>query len=65
MDIFTIKIKDKKVLSLIRDLKSIGLIQIVGSSIQKPKEKLSSMMAGCITNEEANQMHNELRQMRG
>ena len=63
MDTLTIKIKNNKALKLIQDLESLNLIQVISSNSEKPV-KLSSLMAGSITDEQAKAMHDELKQMR-
>ena len=64
METLTIKIKDSKALKLIHDLEDLNLIQVVSSDIKKPSAKLSAILSGSITAEQANDMHKELEQMR-
>jgi len=60
-----IKIKDSKVLKLIYDLEDLNLIEIVGSDIKKPAKKLSELLSSSLSPEQAEKMHEELKQMRG
>jgi len=64
MDTLTIKIKDHKALKLIRDLEDLNLIQVVSSAIQKPGTKLSDILSGSISAEQADKMQKEVKQMR-
>ncbi len=64
MDTLTIKIRDSKALKLIHDLESLNLIQVVNSTSHKPAKKLSSQMAGSISEEQAGSMQKELKQIR-
>jgi len=64
MDTLTIKIKDHKALKLIRDLEDLNLIQVVSSVIQKPGTKLSDILSGSISAEQADNMQKEVKQMR-
>jgi hypothetical protein len=62
METLTIKIQNRKVLKLIHDLEDLNLIQIVGS--EGSSVKLSDLLAGCISPEQADIMHKELKQIR-
>jgi hypothetical protein len=64
METLTIKIKDNKALKLIHDLEDLNLIQVVVPAVKKSKEKLSAILSGSISPEEADNMHKELQQMR-
>lgn len=64
METLTIKIKDSKALKLIHDLEDLDLIQVVSSDVKKSVAKLSELIKGSITAAEAEQMQNELKQMR-
>ena len=64
METLTIKIKNNKALKLIHDLEDLNLIQVVGSEIKKPAVKLSALLSGSISSEQADNMHKELEQMR-
>jgi hypothetical protein len=64
METLTIKIKDSKTLKLIRDLEDLNLIQVVDTDIKKPITKLSALLNGSISQEQADNMQNELKQMR-
>ena len=64
METLTIKIKDKKALKLIHDLEDLNLIQVVSSDIKKPAKKLSEILSGSISTEQADIMRLELKQMR-
>ena len=65
METLTIKIKDNKALKLIQDLEDLNLIQVVNSDIKKTAKKLSSLLTGSISAEQADKMQQELKQMRG
>jgi len=64
MDTLTIKIRDSKALKLIHDLESLNLIQVIHNDTKKPGKKLSSIMNGSISEEQADSMQQELKQMR-
>jgi hypothetical protein len=64
METLTIKIKDNKALKLIRDLEDLNLIQVVNPIIKKSTTKLSSLLSGSISPEQADNMQKELKQMR-
>ena len=65
METITIKIRDNKALKLIQDLESLNLIQVIKtSSSKKPSQKLSDMMAGSISQKQADLMHEELKKNR-
>ena len=64
MDTLTIKIRDGKALKLIRDLESLDLIEVISAKTQKPLKNLSSAMSGSISEEQADSMQKELKQMR-
>jgi len=51
-------------LKLIHDLESLNLIQVINDNTKKPKKKLSPIMTGSISEEQADSMQNELKQMR-
>ena len=63
METLTIKIKDSKALKLIHDLADLNLIQVV-TRTKKSEVKLSSILSGSISAEQADNMHKELEQMR-
>jgi len=63
METLTIKIKDSKALKLIHDLADLNLIQVV-TRTKKSEAKLSSILSGSISVEQADNMHKELEQMR-
>jgi hypothetical protein len=65
MDKLTINIKDVKVLKLINDLEALNLIEVIRPDLKKSKTKLSDLLSGCISPEQANIMHKELKEMRG
>lgn len=64
MDTLIIKIRDNKALKLIHDLESLNLIQVVNSTPNKPAKKLSSQLSGSISEEQADSMQKELKQIR-
>ena len=64
MKMLTIKIKDNKALKLIKDLEDLNMIQVVNSDIKESEAKLSSLLVGSISNEQAHNMQLELKQMR-
>lgn len=64
METLTIKIKDNKALKLIHDLEDLNLIQVIGSDIKKHTTKLSDVLNGSISTEQADNMQKELKQMR-
>ena len=64
METLTIKIKDRKVLKLIHDLEDLNLIQVMNSDVDKPAKKLSEILSGSISTEQADIMRQELKQMR-
>jgi hypothetical protein len=64
METLTIKIKDNKALKLIHDLEDLNLIQVIGSSVKKTTAKLSDILNGSISTEQADNMQKELKQMR-
>jgi len=59
-----IKIKNRQTLKLIHDLEELNLIQIADKDLKKSKPKLSDLLSGCITPEQADIMHKELKEMR-
>jgi hypothetical protein len=65
MEVSTIKIKDNKALKLIHDLENLNLIQVISTDFKNSKPKLYDLLKGSITKEQADNMHKELRQMRG
>ena len=64
METLTIKIKDNKALKLIHDLEDLNLIQVIGSDLKKNTAKLSDILNGSISKEQADNMQKELKQMR-
>ena len=64
MDTLTIKIRNNKAIKLIEDLEALDLIQVISSTVQKPADKLSALLAGSITEAEADNMQSQLKQMR-
>jgi hypothetical protein len=63
MDTLTIKIKDRKALKLINDLENLNLTRVVNSDVKKPAKKLSEILSGSISAEQADIMRLELKQM--
>ncbi|MHB1177045.1 MAG: hypothetical protein ACYCZO_01800 [Daejeonella sp.] len=64
MDTLTIKIRNNKAIKLIEDLEALDLIRVISSTVQKPAGKLSALLAGSITEAEADNMQSQLKQMR-
>ena len=64
MKTLTIKIKDDKALKLIHDLEDLNLIKVISPRQKKSATKLSTLLSGSISPEEAGNMHRELEQMR-
>jgi hypothetical protein len=64
METLTIKIKDIKALKLIHDLEDLNLIQVISPVVKRTKTKLSEILSGSITPEQAENMQTELKQMR-
>jgi hypothetical protein len=65
MKTLTIKVRDGKALKLIQDLESLNLIQVIKkSSSKKSSQKLSEMMTGSLSQEQADLMHQELKKNR-
>jgi hypothetical protein len=64
MDTLTIKIRDSKALKLIHDLESLNLIQVISENGKKPTKKLSEILSGSISEQQADSMHKELQKMR-
>lgn len=64
MDTITIKIKDSKALKLIHDLESLNLIQVVTEKTGASSKKLSLLLAGSISEEQADAMQKEVKNMR-
>ena len=62
METLTIKIKDNKALKLIHDLEDLNLIQVIGSDLKKNTAKLSDILNGSISKEQADNMQKELKQ---
>jgi hypothetical protein len=63
MTTLTIKVKDDKTLKLIHELDALDLIQVVSDDAVKPS-KLSTMLKGSISAEQAKIMQTEVDQMR-
>ena len=64
METLTIKIKDSKALKLIHDLEDLNLIQVITPAVKESATKLSSILSGSISQEQADNMQKELKQMR-
>jgi len=64
METLTIKIKNRKVLKLVYDLEDLNLIQIIGKDLRTSKTKLSELLSGCISSEQADRMQEELKKIR-
>ena len=65
METLTIKIRDSKVLKLLYDLETLNLIEVIKPGEKKTAIKLSEILSGCISPEQGEIMHKELREMRG
>ena len=63
MDTLTIKIRDQKAIKLIQDLELLNLIQIV-PAVTKTGKKLSEIMAGSISKEQATVYHQEVHDLK-
>ena len=59
----TLKIKDPRSLKLIYNLEAMDLIQVISREVPKPT-KLSALLKGCISTEQAERLHAEIEQMR-
>jgi hypothetical protein len=65
METITIKVKDSKVLKLIHDLEALNLIQVLITLPEKKvATKLSDILSGSISSEQADKLQTELKQMR-
>lgn len=64
MTTLTIKVKDDKTLKLIHDLEELDLIQVVSEKVQAKPTKLSDLLKGSISADQAQVMHAEVKQMR-
>ncbi|SEL54114.1 hypothetical protein SAMN05421740_106224 [Parapedobacter koreensis] len=63
MDTLTIKIRDQKAIKLIQDLELLNLIQIV-TPPTKTATKLSDMMQGSISKEQAATYHKQIEDLK-
>ena len=59
MDTLTIKIRDQKAMKLIHDLELLNLIQIA-HPVAKTEKKLSDVMRGSLSKEEATAYHEKI-----
>jgi hypothetical protein len=64
MKMITIKIKNEKVFNILKDLEALNLIEIIGLVTTQPKKSLSERLCGSVSREQADLMHEELKQMR-
>ncbi|HEY8928531.1 MAG TPA: hypothetical protein VIM55_05050 [Mucilaginibacter sp.] len=64
METLTIKLKDNKAKKLIQDLEDLNIIQIISSKKNKSQAKLSDLLIGSLSEEQGNDMHEELEYMR-
>lgn len=64
MDTLTIKIRDQKAIKLIQDLELLNLIQIVPAATKRDK-KLSEIMAGSMSKEQAMAYHKDVQDLKG
>ncbi|MDN3581217.1 hypothetical protein [Mucilaginibacter flavus] len=64
MTTLTITVKDDKTLKLIYDLEELDLIQVVDEKMQAKPTKLSDLLKGSISTEQAQLMQAEVKQMR-
>ena len=60
----TIKIKNEKVFNILKDLEALNLIEIIGLVTTQLKKSLSERLCGSVSPEQADLMHEELKQMR-
>ena len=63
METLTIKITDNRALKLIHDLEDLKLIEVI-SSPKTEKLKLSALLKGSITSEQADDLHAQLKELR-
>jgi hypothetical protein len=61
----TVELKNSMALKLLKNLESLKVIKILGSTDSASKPELASTMQGSITAEQADAMHKELGKMRG
>lgn len=64
METLVIKIRDKNAIKLIQDLELLNLIQIVKGKKNVKKNKLSEVLAGSISKEEAETYQQAVKTMR-
>lgn len=65
MQTVTVKITNAHALKLLEELEALNLIKVIKSPIAKGgKKKLSERLAGSISTKKADQMRNELNEMR-
>jgi hypothetical protein len=64
MQTITIEVSDTKTLKLIEDLESLNLIKIIKDKLPSTGKKLSDILSGSISPEEADAMNLELSKMR-
>lgn len=63
MDTLIIKIRDQKAIKLIQDLELLNLIKIMPTTTKREK-KLSEIMAGSMTKEEAETYHKDVQDLK-
>ncbi len=59
MTTLMIELNDNKALSLIKDLEDLKLLRII-----RKRERLSDVLLGSVSDEQAEKMHDELNNMR-
>lgn len=64
METLVIKIRDKNAIKLIQDLELLNLIQIVNSKRKAKENKLSEVLAGSISKEQAESYQQAVKTMR-
>jgi len=64
METITNKINDSNILKLIQKPEDLSLVQVVSPTFKKKSVKLSSLLAGSISSEQADTIKKELKQIR-
>lgn len=66
METITLIVKNEKTRRLIDDLEALDLVEVVRQTPVKEKErKLSEILSGSLSKEQADRMRTELTEMRG
>jgi len=64
METITIDVSNPQAIKLLEDLEALNLIKVVRRQIRKGEKKLSEKLYGSISDSQAEQMREELHQMR-